>query len=171
MSNRYFQTSFSITLKMSASQAQDYLRVIEDWIEEAPTARIDPTTRPNLTERERSCFQRFRRYADVDDANIWTAKANIVHIGEETPDVTVVGIYNEAYDYMFNTRCAITLAQVLLDLDENDDVFVMTWASWYSKPAVGEFVGGMHVFNRYHDVWETTTEEMERRLRLELAAS
>jgi hypothetical protein len=155
---------------MSASQAQNYLRVIEDWIEEAPTARIDPTTRPNLTERERSCFERFRRYVDVEAALIWTAKANIVQLSDEQPNGTVIAIFNEPYDYMFNTTCAIALAQVLLDLDDNDGVFVMTWASWYSKPAVGEFVGGMHVFNRYHDVWETTTEEMERRLRTELAA-
>jgi hypothetical protein len=65
-------------------------------------------------------------------------------------------------DESIDIEAAVTVAQILLDLDDNDEVFATEWADTCSRPRVGEFGGGAVAFNRHRaEYLSTSTAALE----------
>lgn len=61
-----------------------------------------------------------------------------------------------AHDESIDLEVVVVIAQIMLELDDNDATFTLEWASICDKPRVGEFCGGAVAMNRHDTAWMNT---------------
>lgn len=63
-----------------------------------------------------------------------------------------------AHDESINLERAVLIAQLMLDLDENDQIYTAEWAEVCDRARPGQFGGGAVAFNRTSSEWLNTSD-------------
>lgn len=63
-----------------------------------------------------------------------------------------------SHDESIDMEWAVTLAQIVLFMNDDHRTYTAEWADTCSKPRLGEFSGGAVAFNRFASKWKTTAD-------------
>lgn len=116
------------------------------------------------TEKAKFHLSNIRAYVDGDDDALGVGNPLYREWLEEAREAGYVGAEIEVEDNevwfhhyeSINMTHAVAVARILLDLDENEDIFTAEWADTCSRARVGEFGGGAVAFSRHDEAWEST---------------
>lgn len=147
MANNYTSASFVIPVKDSELTRQR-LKALQLWIDEEDA----DTLHQCFGEKAEAVAKAMEERVDQGDLGFdWYVED---------------GKLGLCHDETIDMEAAVTVAQLLLDMDDNDTVYAATWADTCSKPRVDEFGGGAVVFDRHRAEWQAThatCEELRKR--------
>jgi len=150
MANNYTSASFVIPVK-DAEVTRQRMKALEEWMHSQDDAAL----------------QSFGdKAAVVAKALAEQLEQGALGFAWDLEGGTQGGTLGLFHDETIDMEAAVTVAQLLLDLDDNDAVCSATWADTCSKPRVDEFGGGAVVFDRHRAEWQSTytaSEELRKR--------
>lgn len=149
MANNHSQACFSIPIvKQNPDQVRARIDALRTWVtEDVPF--------PGQLFRGRVEFVK-RKLRDAKKEECWsldfTVEPNRLYL---------------SHDESIDMELAVAVAQVMLDIEGDQDLYTAEWADTCDKARVDQFGGGAVAFNRRNSAWKTTGQ-MARDLGKEL---